>query len=76
MFFSDIEGNQVDARGLAVLRYMAAQGEGAVVSRDSLANHSPENLDLTLEQLLRRELIEQVDNGYRFQVELIRRWFA
>ena len=76
MFFSDIEGNQVDAGGLAVLRYLAAQGEGAVVSRDSLAHPCPENLDPTLDQLLRRELIEPVERGYRFQVDLIRRWFA
>ena len=29
-----------------------------------------------LNLLLQRELIEQVGDGYRFQVELIRRWFV
>jgi hypothetical protein len=29
----------------------------------------------TLELLLRRELIERDDGQYRFQVELVRRWF-
>jgi len=33
-------------------------------------------LRATLDILARRELIEQIDGGYRFQVELIRRWFA
>jgi hypothetical protein len=31
--------------------------------------------DITFNLLLQRELIEEVDDGYRFQVELIRRWF-
>jgi hypothetical protein len=33
-------------------------------------------LDRTLDLLTQRELIEPADGGYRFQVELIRRWFA
>jgi hypothetical protein len=33
-------------------------------------------LDQTLTHLLQRELIEAIDGGYRFQVELIRRSFA
>jgi len=33
-------------------------------------------LEHTLDLLIRRELIESADEGYRFQVELIRRWFA
>jgi len=38
--------------------------------------HFPAELDHTLDLLTRRELIEPADGGYRFQVELIRRWFA
>ncbi len=77
-FFADIERNQVDAAGLALLRFMAAQGEGAVVSRKDLAHHSSniDGLNQALALLTRRELIEPVDKGYRFQVELIRRWFS
>jgi hypothetical protein len=76
-FFADLERNQVDAAGLAVLRHIAhiaALGEGAVVEAGALA-HFPD-LDRTLALLLRRDVIESVDGGYRFQVELIRRWFA
>jgi hypothetical protein len=75
-FFADIQQNQVDAAGLALLRFLAAQGEGAVVSREALARQFPAELDRTLDLLTRRELIEPADGGYRFQVELIRRWFA
>jgi len=40
------------------------------------ARHFPHELDRTLDLLTRCELIEPADGGYRFQVELIRRWFA
>jgi hypothetical protein len=59
-----------------LLRFLAAQGEGAVVSRETLVRHFPDDLDRTLDLLTQRELIEPADGGYRFQVELIRRWFA
>ncbi len=73
-FFADIQNNQVDATGQAILRFIAAQGEGAIVSRQTILQQFPD-ADITLKLLLQRELIEEVDNGYRFQVELIRRWF-
>ena len=75
-FFADIETNQVNAAGLEILRFLAAKGEGATVSKKALSRQFPDNLDSRLNLLLRRELIEQVGDGYRFQVELIRRWFA
>jgi len=34
------------------------------------------DVESAIEQLSRRDLIEAVEGGYRFQVELIRRWFA
>jgi hypothetical protein len=76
LFFADIQNNQVEAAGLAVLRFLAAQGEGAIVTKETLSRQFRERLDSTLDLLLRRELIEQISDGYRFQVELIRRWFA
>ncbi len=71
-FFADISNNQVSAKGLAILRYLAAQGEGKVVSSATL--QFPDSLTIT--NLLQRELIETLGDGYRFQVELIRRWFV
>jgi hypothetical protein len=75
-FFADIEQNQIDVDGLALLRFMAAQGEGAVVNREILAQQFSDRLNHILAALTKRELIESTPRGYRFQVELIRRWFA
>ena len=76
LFFADIDRNQVDATGLAILHFIAAQGEGAIVSRKTLSHQFPDQLESSLKLLLRRELIETIGDGYRFQVELIRCWFA
>jgi hypothetical protein len=73
-FFTDIQQNQLDEAGLTLLRLMASRGEGAVVPRDDVAA-GVADLDQTLALLLRRDLIEASQGGYRFQVELIRRWF-
>lgn len=75
-FFADLQRNQVDVAGLALLRFLAALGQGAIISREALYRQFSEHLDSTLDLLLRRDLIEPAGDGYRFQVELIRRWFA
>jgi hypothetical protein len=75
-FFADIERNQVDQAGLAVLRFLATHGEGAIIQPPALEPHCPGDLERTLLRLTRRELIERVNGGYRFQVELVRRWFV
>ncbi|MCP4362708.1 MAG: ATP-binding protein [Chloroflexi bacterium] len=71
-FFADIKQNQVDGAGLAALRQLAKVGEGGVADQASLTQMSP----AILKQLQHRELIESVNGGCRFQIELIRRWFA
>jgi hypothetical protein len=75
-FFADIQRNQLDAPALAVLRFMAAQGEGALIPTETLNRQFPTHLAETLPLLTRRQLIEPAGSGYCFQVELIRRWFA
>ena len=75
-FFVDIERNQVAEAGRAVLRFIATHGEGAVIDRPQLVRQFPIDLTQTLSSLVQRELVESVEGGYRFQVELIRRWFA
>jgi hypothetical protein len=76
-FFGDIEQNQIDPAGLALLRFMATQGEAAIVSHDALAAQADDadQLDQVLAGLIHRDLIETAAGGYRFQIELIRRWF-
>ncbi|MBW4593538.1 MAG: ATP-binding protein [Brasilonema angustatum HA4187-MV1] len=75
-FFADIQNNQVDTVGLAILKYLAAQGEGAIVSKNTILKQLPDISESAFKLLLQRELIEEVEDGFRFQVELIRRWFA
>lgn|GEM_PF-4606118 len=61
------------------MRYIASQGEGGIVSRNTLAlaflPAETQNFP-SLQLLLQRELIEELGDGYRFQVEMIRQWFA
>ncbi len=68
----------MDAAGLALLRLIAAQGEGAAIPEAALRKACPDD-DARAEALAllrRRDLLESGDGGYRFQVELTRRWFA
>jgi hypothetical protein len=75
LFFFDI-CNQIALDGVAVLRFMAASGERATTRTDALQSKFPNELQPVLDMLMRRELIEPRDDGFGFQVELIRRWFA
>jgi hypothetical protein len=78
LYFADIYHNRVDEAGKQILNCLATQGETAGLSRDALASQHPlsDQFDQALELLLRRELVEAVNGNYRFQVELVRRWFA
>jgi hypothetical protein len=77
-FFADIQRNQVNDVEREVLLVMARHGEGIFAPRQTLVNHIPSLLALeaALVRLQQRELIEMDGGGYRFQVELVRRWFA
>ena len=74
--FADIQNNQVDATGLEILRFIATKGEKAIISKETIALEF-QNVDYSssIRLLLQRELIEELEDGYCFQVELIRRWF-
>ena len=72
-FFSDL-ANQVGNAGIELLYFLAGQPNGA--DRATLATALNAPLDATLDLLARRDIIELVDGRYRFQVELICRWFA
>ena len=78
LFFNDIQQNQIDKVGADLLIYLAAHGAGAVLSRHALEKRwlQEKGFEQTFGLLLQRDLIEPAGNGYRFQVELIRRWFA
>ncbi len=76
LFFADIQNNQVDATGLEILRFIAAKGEKAIVSKETIAlEFQDTDYANAIKLLLQRDLIEELDDDYCFQVELIRRWF-
>ena len=77
-FFADIEQNQIDAVGREVLRLLAQAPEGNYLPRQQLVDYIPSLLALeeSLTHLQRRELITATAKGYRFRVEMVRRWFA
>jgi len=58
-----------------LLSFLANKGEGAEISRAVLSEHC-ENIDEVLSNLVERQLIEETADGFRFQVELIRRFFS
>jgi hypothetical protein len=80
-FFADVKQNQVDESGAALLRTLAFLAEEtAAVSRENLVDSVAAFLPSTeltpvLTRLRQRELVEQQNGAFRFQVELIRRWF-
>ena len=76
-FFADIQRNQVDSVEQEVLRLLARHGTEAA-PRQQLVDYFPSLMALeeALVKLQQRELIESLDDGYRFQIELVRRWFA
>lgn len=76
-FLSDIRNNQIKTKtALAMLKYIAAKGEAAIVNEQELQAQFPEDFEASKANLLQRELIEATgENAYRFQVELIRRYF-
>ncbi|MCB0210839.1 MAG: AAA family ATPase [Anaerolineae bacterium] len=78
MLLEEIEQHQIGQNERALLRFIARQGEGAIINKETLSHHvdEPYKIEQMLVLLLQRDLIESVDTGYRFQVELMRRWFA
>lgn len=83
MFFADIQWNQIDEFGRALLEFLAAQGEGQALSMGEIEAQWPpgsnasngQEVAAALALLSQKGIIESAAGGYRFQVELIRRWF-
>ena len=74
-FFADIQRNQLASNDVAILRALAAYGEGRIVKQTELKDNCTQEPALAISHLLQRQLIEPIAGGYRFQVELVRRWF-
>jgi hypothetical protein len=76
LFFADL-CQQIGPEGVAFLQKLAQHGPHAAVDRASMAAQlKRDDLATTIALLLHRDLIEEAPEGYRFQIELFRRWFA
>ncbi|HWR66607.1 MAG TPA: hypothetical protein VN364_10845 [Bellilinea sp.] len=75
-FFVDIRGPQINPSTAAMLDHLADMGPGALISQEEWVVRFPDNFDANLSLALKRDLIEEYNGWYRFQVEMIRRWFA
>ncbi len=73
-FFADLQRNQLAQSSVALLRAAAERGENAL-----FIPADPSGCAAAIDQLLRRDVLVRAGDpsspGYRFQVELIRRWF-
>jgi len=74
-FFVDMRGSQINPGTAAMLDYLADRGEGGTISHSEWTERFPANFDQNLALALKRDLVEQVDGGYQFQIEMVRRWF-
>jgi hypothetical protein len=76
-FFDDIERNQAGDSAKELL-YAVARNKNGTVDLQHLQREfkNPVDVAATLQLLMRRDLLELVDGKCRFQVELVRRWFA
>jgi hypothetical protein len=76
-FFADIELNQMDEAGRALLRWLAQQGAGYGATVELLAATLPEvPHPQTMQQLVQRNLLQERNGAVSFAVEVVRRWFA
>jgi len=75
LYFTYLAEYDAAVTGQAMLRRLAQQGTGAIMSEIELTGDDPDRQQ-TLERLLARDILERVDGGVRFQVELTRRWWV
>lgn len=77
MFFADIAQylQHVNHTAHILAHKIAVLGEGKLFRPTDCAVGVVDDIDAALSVLEQRELIEHLVDGYRFQVELIRKWF-
>ena len=75
-FFATIEAELKHIGLLDFLRILATYEEGAVIGAEELSQKVAGEVEEQLVQLTELELIEEVAGGFRFKIELLRRYFA
>jgi hypothetical protein len=76
-FFEGIQRQGIDDVGRSALKQIATAGEEALVAASNLTAANQDHLASQLRVLLKRELIREVEpDTFKFNIELIRRWFT
>lgn len=75
LYFTYLSEYDAQGVGQALLRELASYGAGAIVPEAKLVNGDADRLT-ALERLLARDIVERMDGGIRFEIELVRRWWA
>lgn len=75
-FFADMQNGQIPPSAQPMLIHLARRGANQTLDAETWRNACPQKFEESLQIALRRDIIEAVDGGYRFQIELVRRWFA
>ncbi len=75
-FFQDLRQRQITPAAAAMLDVLAAQGEFSYLSTERWRQSCQQNFEENLALLLKRDLVEPYQDGYRFQIELVRAWFS
>lgn len=74
LYFQYLQDDAGEA-GNAILTQLAKRGPDAVMDASALTRGQPA-YQAALQRLLARDLVEEVAGGIRFEVELVRRWWA
>lgn len=75
LYFTYLREYDAGSEGEAMLQALADKGAGAILPEQALTRDDPAR-GQALQRLLARDIVERVDGGIRFEVELTRRWWA
>lgn len=75
-FFNDLFHTQINSDAAEMAISLARCGKHAVIPAQEWQNSFPLTFERGLTDLLRRDLVEPHGDGYRFQIEFMRRWCA
>ncbi|MFN8490864.1 MAG: hypothetical protein U0350_24945 [Caldilineaceae bacterium] len=75
LYFNYLREYDAGLEGNVMLTKLAKRGQSAVIKTAELTGEQPAYV-AALQRLLARDLVEEVEGGIRFEVELVRRWWA
>jgi hypothetical protein len=75
-FFADVRNAQLTPGATAMLDYLASLGATGEITSAEWRQRFPDRFEENMALAIKRDLIEEINGSYRFQVEMMRRWFT